>query len=53
MRPISLKTLIPRVYAQMVEARRLVAEEAAAGAPDALAPVTNVVYMGMGAPRAQ
>ena len=34
----------------MVEARRLVAEEAAAGAPDALAPVTNVVYMGMGVP---
>ena len=27
------------------------AEEAAAGAPDALAPVTNVVYMGMGAPQ--
>ena len=37
----------------MVEARRLVAGEAAAGAPDALAPVTNVVYMGMGAPHAR
>ena len=34
----------------MVEARRLVAAEAASGAPDALAPVTNIVYMGMGAP---
>ena len=34
----------------MVEARRLVAAEAAAGDPAALAPVTNVVYMGMGAP---
>lgn len=50
MRAYSLKTLIPSVCAQMVAARRLVAEEAAAGAPDALAPVTNVVYMGMGAP---
>ena len=29
------------------------AEEAAAGAPDALAPVTNVVFMGMGVPCAQ
>ncbi len=40
----------PLRRAQMVEARRLVAAEAAAGAPDALAPVTNIVYMGMGAP---